>query len=200
MATPSKTAGTTLISLQQVAAAATVKSSATDVSTKISATFYVNIGRDVTTALTAGVDIRIEGSPDSSGDDQWRPLVSGIKTGTVASESEAVTGTEAIGATVIEVASTTNLVAGDQIFFKNTTIGNSEFSRILSIVANTSVTIIDALTRAQTGSTIFDQAEFFVFANVNLKSVVRVRAIIDNSVGGVAVNAEVKMSSFDSWA
>src|SRR5215203_4124664 len=153
MATFSKTQGVTLLALQSVASNTVLISSAVDVSTKIAAAFFIHFGRRTASALTEGMEFRLEASAKSSGNGHWFPLFA-VKTNTTAAESEAVTSTVSSGTNVITVASTTNLVAGDAIYIDNGTIANSEFGRIKSIVANTSVTIEDNLVNAQTGATI----------------------------------------------
>ena len=108
-----------------------------------------------------------------------------------------MSGTVSAGTNIITVASTTNLVAGDIIFIDNTTIGNSEWGRIKSIVANTSVTIEDNLANAQTGATIYDQAEMYA-AQFDLTAVTRIRVVADGRNTGQAVAAEVFMVTGDS--
>tara|TARA_R110000868_G_scaffold4119_4_gene25007 strand:+ start:2395 stop:2991 length:597 start_codon:yes stop_codon:yes gene_type:complete len=196
MATISKTVGTSLISLQSLAANSVVISSTIDVSTKFAATIFMHFGRRATTALTEGAELRIEASAKSSGEGFWFPL-SKFKTTVIASESEALTGTISAAATVLTLASTTNLAAGDKIYIDNGTIANSEWARIKAISANTSVTIEDALVNAQTGSTIYDQAEMFV-AQVDLTAISRLRLVIDGSNTGQAVAVEAHIIVADS--
>lgn len=196
MATITKTQGTSLLSLQSVASNTVVISSAQDVSTKLAATVFIHFGRRATTALTEGMEFRIEGSSKSSGDGHWYPLAS-FKTAIAAAESEAVSGTVSSGTNVITVASTTNLVAGDLIYIDNGTIGNSEWGRIKSVVTNTSVTIEDNLVNAQTGATIYDQAEFYV-AQLDLTAIGRIRLVADGRNTGQAVAVEAHMVTGDS--
>jgi hypothetical protein len=177
MAALTKTAATSLLSLQSVASNTVVMSSAQDVSTKFAATIFIHFGRRATTALTEGVEFRVEGSSKSSGDGHWHTLAS-YKTNTIAAESEAVSGTVNSGTNVITVASTTNLVAKDVIYIDNGTIANSEWGRIKTISTNTSVTIEDNLVNAQTGSTIYDQAEIAAL-HIDLTAVTRIRLVAD---------------------
>lgn len=196
MATISKTQGTSLLSLQSVASNTVVISSAQDVSTKLAATVFIHFGRRATTALTEGMEFRIEASSKSTGDGHWYP-VAAFKTAVAAAESEAVSGTVSSGTNVITVASTTNLVAGDLIYIDNGTIGNSEWGRVKSIVAATSVTIEDNLVNAQTGATIYDQAEFYV-AQIDLSAIGRLRLVADGRNTGQAVAVEAHMVTADS--
>ena len=196
MATLAKTAATSVLSLQSVAASTVLISSAIDVSTKLAATIFIHFGRRAATAAGAGVDFRIEASSKASADGHWYPLAT-FTTDFIAAEAEVVTGTVASGQKVITVASTTNLTAGDIIYIDNTTIANAEWHRVKSIVANTSVTVEDNLVNAQTGATLYDRAEMFV-ASLDLASVVRLRLVADGSGFTQAFAVESHMTVADS--
>lgn len=198
MATFSKTQGTTLLALQSVASNTVITSSVQDVATKIAAFIGIHFGRRAVSALTAGVELRIEGSLTSSGDIQWFPLATFLTT-SAAVESEAVSGTVGSGTNVITVASTTNLVVRDLIFIDNTTIGNSQWGRIKAISTNVSVTIEDNLASAQTGATLYDGAEFFT-AVLDLSAVGRIRLVVDASNTGSAVAVQALMVTCDGLA
>jgi hypothetical protein len=196
MATITKTQGTSLLSLASIASNTVSVGSAVDVSTKLAATVFIHFGRRAATALTEGMEFRIEASAKSSGDGFWWPLAA-FKTAIATSEAEAVSGTVTAGTNIITVASTANLVAGDLIYIDNGTIGNSEWGRIKSISSNTSVTIEDNLLNAQTGATIYDQAEYFV-AQLDLTAIGRIRIVADGRNTGQAVAAEAFMVTGDS--
>lgn len=196
MATPTKTQGTSFLSLQSVASNTVVISSAVDVSGKFAGTVFIHFGRRTASALTTGMTLRVEASSKSSGDGHWYPLAI-FRSAIVAAESEAVSGTVSSGTNVITVASTTNLAAGDLIFIDNGTIANSEWGRIKSIVSNTSVTIEDNLVNAQTGATIYDQAEMFI-AQLDLSAVGRIRLVADGSGTGQACSVEAHLVTLDS--
>lgn len=196
VSTPTKTGGNSIITLQSVAASSVLVSSAVDVSTKWKASLNVFFGRRSATAAGAGVNIYIEGSTFASGDDNWATLAQ-YTTGFAAAEAEAVTGTVSAGATVITCASTTNLTAQDYIYIDNGTIANSEWRRIKSIVAATSVTVIDALTNAQTSSTMYDSAETYN-ADLDLSSIMRIRVVADGSLFTQAFAIKVTSTYLDS--
>jgi hypothetical protein len=198
MATPTKTQGTAVLSLQSLASNSVVISSVVDVTTKFAATVFLHFGRRATSALTEGIEFRVEASSKSSANGHWYPIVS-FKTATAAAESEAVSGTVSAGTNVVTVASTTNLVAGDLIYIDNGTIGNSEWGRIKSISTNTSVTIEDNLVNAQTGATIYDQAEMYV-AQLDLSAIGRLRIVADGRNSGQAVAIEAHAVTLDSIA
>lgn len=196
MATITKTAGTSVLSLQSNAASTVLLSSAQDVSTKLAATIYIWFGRRSATAAGAGCNIRIEGSAESSGDKSWGTLVT-YTTTFAACEAEAVSGTVNSGQKVITVASTSNLTIGDYIYVDNGTIGNSEWCRIKSLVTNTSVTVEDDLANAQTSSTIYDSAESYV-AQLDLTAITRLRVVVDGASFTQAHAVKVLMVTGDS--
>jgi len=196
ISTPTKTQNTAVFTLASTAASSVAISSAVDVSTIWGASFFIRFGRRSASAAGAGVNIRIEGSFASSGDNTWIPLAI-FTTNFAACEAEAVSGTVNSGTNVITVASTTNLTAGDIIYIDNGTIANSEWARIKSISANVSVTIEDNLVNAQTGATIYDSAEMYV-AQLDLSSIGRVRVVVDGSLFTQANTVEVKMVTLSS--
>lgn len=176
MAAPSRTGGLTALATQSVSANSVVKSSDIDLSGKIGALFHIWWGRGSASAGGAPVNIRIDTSPKTSGDDTWSPFVS-IPTAYAACESEAVSGTVNSGTNVITVASTTNLTAGDLVCIVNGTVANSEWGRVKSISTNTSITIEDNLTNAQTGATIYDSAEYYT--PIWVSGCMRARVVVD---------------------
>jgi hypothetical protein len=192
----SKTGAVSLLSLQSIASNTVVISSAVDVSTKYAAFVGIHVGRRTTSALTLGGKVRVEGSYKSSGDGHWFPLAE-FQSAIAAAESEAVSGTVSSGTNVITVASTTNLTVGDFVYIDNGTIANSEWGRVKAVSTNTSITIEDNLVNAQTGATIYDNAEIFT-AQIDLSAVLRVRLVADFSGTGQACAIEAYMATADS--
>ena len=191
MATFSKSVGT-LFALASTAASSVALSSALDVSTAMGGLVYVRFGRRSATAAGAGVNIRLEASHAASGDNSWYPFAQYV-TAFAACEAEALTGTVAAAQAALTLASTTNLTAGDLIFIDNGTIANSEWGRIKSIVANTSVTIEDNLVNAQTGATIYDAAEIYTPAEIPAGAM-RIRLVADGSLFTQAFALEARYS------
>lgn len=195
--TPTKDVAVTApISTQSLASNTVFKSSEIDVSTKFGVGVWIYLGRTVTTALTAALKYRIEGSFKSSGDNAWASLYE-WSSNTAACQEEAVSGTCNAGQNVINVASTTGFTVGDRIFIKNSTFANSEWGRIKSIVTNTSVTLEDNLVNAQTGSTIYDDAQW-EFVPVDVQTLARLRVVADGSNTGQAVAIRVEAAYFNS--
>lgn len=194
MARLKKTAGQTLFALASTAASSVTVGSAVDVSTALGGLVYVRFGRRSATAAGAGANIRLEASFTTT-DNSWHPFAV-FTTAYAACEAEAVTGTVAAGATTITCASTTNLAAGDVIFIDNGTIGNSEWARIKSIVANTSVTVEDALVNAATSCTMYDSAE--IYAPVAIpEGATRIRCVADGSLFTQAFAVQAMYSTID---
>jgi hypothetical protein len=197
MASITKTQGTSLITLQQVASNMVVVSGVQDVSTKLAATIYIHLGRDDTAGnLSNPAEFRLEGSAKSSGNDQWFPLAI-ARSNINVPEAEAVTATVSAGQKLITMSSTTNYAVGQHVFIKNTTLANSEFGRIKDVDTNTSITVIDDLTNAQTGSTVYNRAELFTM-QVDLTSVGRIRLVADCSSTGRTTIVEALMTTGDS--
>lgn len=193
-----KSGGTSLIGIQSVASAGFVIGAPVDVSAKFAAFVMIHFGRRAATALTVGARIRVEGSTATSGDDAWGVLAE-FQSILTACEAEAATGTNNAGQAVVTCASTANIAAQAMVFFDNTTIGNSEWRRVKSIVANTSVTFEDNLTHAQSAgaSTMYTLAEYYT-ALLDLTGIMRVRVVVDNSGTGQAIAVEASMSTADS--
>ena len=181
MATPTKST-TTLKAITNVAASAQSISDVLDVSGKFETTVFIDISPQATNV--PGTQIRIEASQAASGNDTWVPVSEFLSTADGVN-SHAVDGTEAIGQTVIEESTTTGLARNQYVFFKNGTVGNSEWARVVSTVTSTSFTIQDGLTNAQTGATWYNMAERFV-ANVPA-AFLRLRVVLNNNYGASAV-------------
>lgn len=158
-----------------------------DVSTYYAGFFRVRMGRATSSAFTVGPKWRIEGSYDSSSPtaNQWTVLAQGQCAVGASIGSQAVSGTEAAGQTVVTLAAGTNFAAGDYVFFHNTTIGNSEWSRLLSI-SGADLTLEEGIVNAQTGATARDQAEQWASV-LDLTGIQRIRFVVDGAGSGQAV-------------
>lgn len=199
MAALAKTAAQSLLTIQALASNAIVVSTIYDLTTQLAATLFLALGRDDTGgALAVPFNFRVQGTPDAAGDRRWMDLAT-FQSQLTVPEAEAITGTQNAGATTITVASTTNFAIGQLFLLKNGTIGNSEFGRIKSFVANTSFAPIDAITNAQTGSTFYNQAEQFTI-QLDLTGLRRIRVVADNSGTGRSVVVEAYMITGDSFA
>ncbi len=192
----SKTQGTSVLALQSVASNTVVISSAVDVSAKFAVTVFIHFGRRSATALTTGVIFRIEASAKSSGDGHWYPLAT-FQTRVSAVTAQSVNGTCASGQNVVPMASTTGESVADIVYIDNGTIANSEWGRVKVVTSNTSITLEDNLTNAQTGGTVYPSAEMFS-ALIDCTAIGRLRLVVDASGTGQVVAAEAELVSSDS--
>ncbi len=194
--TLSKTDAISVLALQTLASNSVVISNVQDVSTKFQATLLIHFGRTVNTALTTGVIFRIEGSSRASADGYWAQLAA-IQTRIVAITSQAVNGTCNSAQKVVAMTSTTGMALADYIFIKNSTLGNSEWQKVAVITTNTSVTTEDNLLNAQTGATVYPNAEVYALT-VDLTAIKRIRVVVDASNTGQTIAFEVEMVTADS--
>ncbi len=167
-----------------------------DVSDMYSAMVHIDVALSSVTAHT-GTKIIVQVSSAESGDEDWTTLTDFIgPDGTANSENPS--GSEAIGQTVIEVASTTGFEADETrwIFIEDVgTVANSEMLLLVSHVSNTSITVLDGLTVAKDSSdVIFNIAENYVIEIP--MSANRVRVIIDNTFdsNGATVHTKTRIS------
>ena len=127
----------------------------------------------------------------NEGDEDWVTSVPfAVATGTPA--DEVFTATEPAGGTVIAVAATAGFVAGDFVYIRDAVVADSEWAYIKSIVLDTSITLVDPLTRqhALTTTTMFGSAERIEF-KLDVKSILRVRIIYSNE-GAVAADTHIR--------
>jgi len=161
------------------------KSDVIDVSTIFLAQLFIYYNPTSVTVITSGPELRIESTPFPTGDEGWNPLIQPLIFSTFTPNSSAVDGAEPAGSTLIEEATTTGLANGQQVFFKNTTLQNSEWSKVQAVSAGVSFTIFDGLTRAQTGSTWFNGGENYQPV-LDLGGVKRLRAVVNNNRAATA--------------
>jgi hypothetical protein len=168
--------------------------SGVDASTYYGAQVTARMGRATATGFTTAPTCRIEGSYKTSPTaDEWAVLAQFQPAAGASIGSQAVSGTEAAGQTVVTLAAGTNFAGGDYVFFHNTTLANSEWSRVVS-VATADLTLEEGLVSAQTGATCRDQAEQFV-AQLDLTGINRLRAVIDGRNTGQANIWEVVLGA-----
>ncbi len=168
-----------LLAHQELTHPGTIVGTPVDVSSALSGVAYVWLARIETTAdLVAGLDyIDLQISPDATGNN-WVSYLQ-LAPETTASASVAVATSEDIGSTVIEVGSTTGFDASDLIYIKAAAgIANSEWCEVASIVASTSINLVDGLLAAKAqNDVIYDRASRWkVF--LDFAGVMRVRAVV----------------------
>lgn len=168
--------------------------SAVDVSTYYGGDVRIRMGRGTGSPFTTAPIIRLEGTYKTSTDaDSWAVLAQFSPLVGASIGSQAVSGTEAAGQTVVSLAAGTNFGAGDYVFFHNTTIANSEWSRVVSI-ATADLTLEEAIVRAQTGATCRNQAEQY-HASLDLTSIEKLRICVNGYGSGQAVIVDATMGA-----
>lgn len=199
MASLTKTIQTALFTTQSLASNSVAISSELAVATHLSAHVFIQFGRRSASALTQALEFRLEGSSTASGDGFWH-VISGATflTNIAAVGSEAVSGTCNSGQKVIAMASTTGFTVGTSVFIDNGTIANSEWGRIAVVTTNTSITLEDNLTNAQTGSTVYADAQIYPAMLVNLDGVKRLRLVANGCNTGQAVAIQAGIITADS--
>jgi len=185
-----KTIQSELVPITAIAANAQAISSVLDVTGFKNMAVFIDHARDVTTAfVVAGTEYRIQVSENAAGNDNWRTITSVVCDITAASDI-AMDGDEVVGSTVIECGATLPAV-NDIVFFKNATIANSEWARVVAIVTtggSESFTLSDGLTKAQVAlAHMYNKAEQFVIT-FDVTTFTRMRVIINNNNGSTNQN------------
>ena len=133
---------------QEVAQNSVLEGATTNVSACYDAALHIDIAQTNATAHT-GTRIRVQVSSNTTGDEDWHDLAEVIPAyGTT--NLEVITNNPlAVSGTSITVASTTEYTAGAWIFLEDVdTFANSEWCYVTVVTTNTSLTIIDGVTRA----------------------------------------------------
>ncbi len=201
MVAPSKTQATSLISLQSVAASSVLIGSVVDVSAKFAGSVFIHFGRRSASAAGAGVNFRVEGSAKSSADGFWFPLAI-FTSGFAATNSQPVTTSSSSGQNVVSMSTTTNMAVGDIVYIDDPTIGNSEWGRVKTVTASTSITLEDNLQSTHgTSAVVYRAAELYMTTpNIDLSSVGRLRVVADGSQFTQAFAVEAFLTTLDSIA
>ena len=147
-------------------------------------TIFIDHAKDHASASAGqGTEYAIQVSEKASGNDTWRTLAS--FTAAITVPIAVVTdGSEAAGQTVIDIGAVIPAV-GDIVFFKNATIGSSEWANIIAVLSsgvNSTFTIESALTNAQAQGTYYTQGEHFVLT-IDVKAITRLRVVANNQRG-----------------
>lgn len=185
---------TTLYAIASTASNTVDEGSSVDVSTAYAGKVHIQMGRGTGTAFTTAPNILLQYTAVASSPtaDDWSTEQTFVPALGASIGSQAVSGTEAAGQTVVSLAAGTNFAAGDYVFFHNTTIANSEWSRVQSVSA-ADLTISEGLVNAQTGSTCRDQAEEY-FWDMDLTSVQRLRIVVNGAGSGQAVIVRARIA------
>ena len=200
MATPTKTADVFFqwsgVPILEASANTLHVSTEIDVSTIFVAQLYIDFAPTSTSAITVGPQLSVQSTPFSTGVDGWRTVISTYTFLVATPNSHAVDGTEAAGSTVIEETTTTGLANNSLVFFKNSTLQNSEWRGVASVDSGVSFTLVDALTNAQTGSTWFNLGQNFN-PIVDLSGIKRIRVLVNNNTNATARSCAVRVGMIE---
>ena len=180
----------------EVAQNAVREGAALDVSSNYETALSIDVAISNATPHT-GTKIAVQISSNGSGNEDWTTLVEFIgPTGTA--DLEALSGSEAIGQTVLEVASTTGYEADESrwVFLEDVgAVADSEMLLQVSHVANTSITVQDGLTVAKDSSDQLSNIAQNYVINIPFAAS-RVRVIYDNTYDsdGATVHTKCRAS------
>jgi len=201
VATPNKTAANSLVSIQTLASGAVVKSSAINVAGKFGMAVGVHLGRTVTTALTNPVKVRFEFSTEDSLDSNWYPIGDLLSDTIASTTTSTLTTATTAGDTTLPMTATAGILIGDAVLIKDTTLGNSEWGRVITVNANTNVIIEDGTLRnhAITTTQIWSKANIWSFV-IDVSRYTRVRCVFDAAyaLSGQTVVCEARYTLLDS--
>lgn len=165
-----------------------------DTTNILSVSITIHMGRVVATALSAGVNFRVEMSSATSGDGYWFPVTTFTSTIGAATSTTASVATSLAGQNVITVAAAGSFAVGDIIYIQNATESNSEFARVTVVTGgvNGTLTLEDNLRfNQQVGAVVTNKADMF-YGLIDTSSVERLRVVSDGSGAGQNFDCEVK--------
>ena len=201
--TSNTTLGTSLITLQAIAASTTVVGSEADVTGKLSADIYIHFARTTTSAPSVGVSFRVESCPVGTGtigsnaESQWYPEFV-YTTGITAAFSQTPSATSGAALTVGAI---TNFAAQDVCFVSSSsgspTLANSEWTRLKSAVSTT-MTAEGSFKNNYASGAIWNKAEIAKLGPIDLSGISRLRVVVDGSAHNQGFDCEVYMTTQDS--
>ena len=179
-----RTIQTELKAITAVAADVQSVSSVLALNTIRQVTIFIDHAKDNASASVGqGTEYIIQISEKATGNDTWRSIPAFTAT-TTAPTVITLDNDEAAGQTVIECGATVPVV-GDIIFFKNTTLANSEWANVIARVTaggTESVTLESGLTNAQADNTHNTQGEHYQ-QTLNTETYTRLRVVCNNTKG-----------------
>lgn len=186
-----KTTETTVLALTAVASNTVTVGSLVNVASYYGGLLRVRLGRGTATAFTIGPKVRIEASPETApSPNDWFVVASFQMAVGASLASQLFGGSEAAGQTALTLAAVTNFAAGDYVFIHDSTLGSSEWARVVSISGSDIVVEEGTVFAHDTADTVRDQAEQYI-CSLDLTSVNTLRVVVDGAGSGQAVLCEV---------
>lgn len=168
-----------------------VKGVELNVDGKLSATLHMFAARTEATANTNAGTFYVQTNAKKTGDDDWATRFQFTMNNGTVPAGVALTATEPAAETSIAMASTTGFVAGALAYLKDSTLANSEFRYLKSVVASTSLELFDGITEQKdTSDTAWAEAEVFS-VTLSLTSEVRLRVLFVHE-GTTGADCDVK--------
>lgn len=172
----------------------TIKGTEFDVTGKRAARMYLFHGYVEAASDADEGSFLIQIKPEIKGsesDEHWTTLASQLSAGTTP-DTEALTATEPAAETSLAVDSTTGFVAGDNVYIQDAgTLADSEWGHLESIVADTSLELLDGLTTAKDDSDVAWNDATIVSVLVDLTGVGGLRVVWAHE-GSTGANGHVK--------
>ncbi len=190
--TPTKTQGTSLLSLQSIAASTTVVGSEVDVTGKFAGVVFIHFGRTTTSAPASGVSFRIEVADKASGGNHWYPLTSVI-TNIAACNGPTNTSTSGAAQTVSAI---TGFVAQDICCIAPTTVANTEWARMVSSTGSV-LTMEETISGSHSTGNTYNKAEMYAIP-LDLSGIGRLRVVADGSAHAQSFRCEAFLNTLDS--
>lgn len=192
--TPVKTNNVAVLAHQAATHPTTIVGSAIDCRTKRAATLFLYHAYVEAVADTNPGKFLVQVRPDSGEgtvNEHWITVVELVARGTTP-DTEAMTATEPVGETVMAVAATTGFAVEDEIYIQDTTtLADSEWAKLSSLVAATSLTMIDGLTtQKDSADVIWNDASKWVIP-LDLNGIESFRVVWIHQ-GGTGANGHVK--------
>jgi hypothetical protein len=187
---PNKTSAVTALAHQAATHPITIAGDAIDVSTWRNARLFMFHGYVEDTADTNKGSFLVQIKPDATSL-HWVTVATQESAGTDP-DTEAISADEAVGQTVLSVASTTGFALLDKVYIQDTTLAEGEWGTLTGLVTDTSLEVLDATTyaHAKTTSVIWNDATIAT-AEVDCTSAAYLRLVWTHT-GATGANAHVK--------
>ena len=192
MATISKTADIAILAHQAVTHPATVVGSPQDVGTKFAAKITLfHAAVEAAVENTNPGRFLVQTSASATGDEDWSTEYEFDATISTA-DTEAISGDEAAGQTVIGVADVASFVSRDKLYIQDTTVViDGEWNFCSRVVAATSIDLVSGLTNAKDNAdVVWNDADIFT-CWMDLTAVTRLRVVFLHQ-GTAGANCHVK--------
>ena len=189
---------------KQILAASTILSPVVvAVTNLINIRWGVRWGPLSTTNLTNPAIVIVEYSQQTSGDDGWQEIDRFVSQPGASLATQTVNGAgAAAGQPVLPIGTTSGFSVDDYVFVQNTvSVLNSEWKRVASIQAATSLTFTDNLSYAQNTTSVVWRGGQRYSNTIDVSNIARLRFTADNGLNAVTGGSvfEVVLNSANSF-